>query len=56
VVIEATKGQVEQAIEEPEDETKVEKQLGKARQKASAEGNQQPKPVPELEAPRQAKQ
>ena len=56
VVIEATKGQVEQAIEEPEDTTKVAKQLGKARQKAAAEGTQQPKPVPDLETPQQAKQ
>jgi rare lipoprotein A len=56
VVIEVTKEQVEQAIEDPEDEKKVEKQLGKARQKAAAEGTQQPKPEPDLAAPPQAKQ
>ena len=51
VQIEATKDQVEQAIEDPEDVGKVEKQLKKARQSAAKEGTPQPAPAPKLEAP-----
>jgi rare lipoprotein A len=51
VRIEATKDQVEQAIEEPEEVDEVEKQLRKARQSATKEGTPQPAPAPKLEAP-----
>jgi rare lipoprotein A len=51
VRIEATKDQVQQAIEDPEDVGKVEKQLKKARQSAAKDGTPQPAPAPKLEAP-----
>jgi rare lipoprotein A len=51
VLIEATEGQVERAIEEPKDEKKVEKQLGEARQEAAKDGTPQPRPAPDLEPP-----
>jgi rare lipoprotein A len=52
VEIEATKSQVEQAIESPKEEPKVEKALKDARKEAAAEGTPQPRAVPELEAPK----
>ena len=51
VRIEATKDQIEQAIEDPEDVGEVEKQLRKARQSAAKEGTPQPAAGPKLEAP-----
>ena len=46
VTIEATKGQVEGAIERPKDVPKVERQLEEARRASAAEGTPQPKPLP----------
>jgi rare lipoprotein A len=51
VHIEATKDQVQQAIEDSEDVGKVEKQLKKARQSAAKDGTPQPAPVPKLDPP-----
>jgi rare lipoprotein A len=53
VEIRATEPQVEKAIDEPDEVEKVEKQLRKARQEATADGTKQPAPAPapELEAP-----
>ena len=51
VTIEATKGQVEKAIDRPKDAPKVERQLEEARRASAAEGTPQPKPLPPLEAP-----
>lgn len=51
VEIEATKSQVEEAIDSPKEERKVEKDLADARKEAAQEGTPQPKPVPELEPP-----
>lgn len=48
VTIEATKGQVEQAIDGADDVPKVERQLDAARDAAAAEGTEQPKPVAPL--------
>jgi rare lipoprotein A len=53
VEIEATKGQVEEAIERPQQAPKVEKKLEEARQGAAQEGTPQPKPLPELDPPQQ---
>jgi rare lipoprotein A len=53
VEIEATKEQVEQAIEDPEEKEKVERQLQKARREAAADGTPQPRPVPELDPPQE---
>jgi rare lipoprotein A len=49
VTIEATKGQVEGAIDRPKDVPKVERQLEEARRASAAEGTPQPKPVPPLD-------
>ena len=46
VTIEATKQQVEEAIERPKDVPKVERQLEEARRASAAEGTPQPKPLP----------
>ena len=46
VEIEATKEQVEQAIESPDQAPKVKKQLNRARKAAAADGTPQPKLVP----------
>jgi rare lipoprotein A len=51
VTIEATKGQVERAIDRPKEVPKVERQLDNARRAAAAEGMPQPKPLPDLEPP-----
>ena len=53
VRIEATKGQVEEAIDKPEEVGKVEEQLKEARKEAAKDGTPQPKLVPRLEAPRE---
>ena len=50
VTIEATKRQVEQAIERPKDVPKVERQLEEARRDSAAVGTPQPKPC-RLSAP-----
>ena len=52
VTIEATKQQVEEAIERPKDVPKVERQLEDARRASAAEGTPQPKPLPPLAPPR----
>lgn len=52
VEIEATKSQVEEAIDSPREEPKVEKDLAEARKEAAQEGTPQPRPLPELEAPK----
>src|SRR3954449_8794317 len=51
VTIEATRQQVQQAIEQPKDVPKVEQQLDEARRASAAEGTPQPKPLPPLEPP-----
>jgi rare lipoprotein A len=51
VEIEATKGQVEKAIDAPQEVPKVEKQLNEARREAVQEGTPQPAPPPKLDAP-----
>ena len=51
VTIEATKQQMEQAIERPKDVPKVERQLDEARRASAAEGTPQPKPLPTLAPP-----
>jgi rare lipoprotein A len=51
VTIEATKQQVQQAIEQPKDVPKVERQLEDARRASAAEGTPQPKPLPPLAPP-----
>ena len=51
VTIEATKQQVEEAIERPKDVPKVERQLEEARRASAAEGTPQPKPLPPLAPP-----
>lgn len=51
VKIEATKGQVAQAIESPAEKPKVEAELKQARKKAAAEGTPQPRVSTTLEAP-----
>jgi rare lipoprotein A len=53
VTIEATKGQVEEAIDRPKDTPKVERQLEEARRASAAEGTPQPEPVPALAPPSQ---
>jgi rare lipoprotein A len=53
VEIEATKEQVEQAIDSPKEEKKVETDLKQARQAADQEGTPQPKPLPDLDPPPQ---
>ena len=54
VEIEATKSQVEEAIDSPKEQPKVEKDLADARKEAAQDGTPQPKPVPELEPPADA--
>lgn len=49
VEIEATKSQVEEAIDSPKEKPKVEEDLREARKEAAQEGTPQPRPVPELE-------
>ncbi len=51
VEIEATKSQVEAAIDSPKEEPKVERALREARQEAAEDGTPQPRPVPELSPP-----
>jgi rare lipoprotein A len=51
VTIEATKGQVEEAVDGPSDVPKVEERLEDARRAAAAEGTAQPRPLPPLEQP-----
>jgi rare lipoprotein A len=51
VEIEATKAQVEQAIDAPKEAGKVAEQLDEAREAAAADGTLQPSTVPELAAP-----
>jgi rare lipoprotein A len=51
VEIEATKQQVEEAIDSPKEVPKVERQLDAARDAAAAGGTPQPKPVSVLEPP-----
>jgi rare lipoprotein A len=51
VAIEATKQQVEEAIDTPKEVPKVERQLEAARDAAAAEGTPQPKPLPALDPP-----
>jgi rare lipoprotein A (peptidoglycan hydrolase) len=51
VEIEATKSQVEEAIDHPKEEPKVEKDLREARREAAQEGTPQPRPLPELDPP-----
>jgi rare lipoprotein A len=51
VRIEATKRQVEEAIDGSEEVPKVERQLEDARRAAAAEGTPQPEPLPALEPP-----
>jgi rare lipoprotein A len=53
VEIEATKEQVEQAIDSPKEEKKVETDLKQARQAAAQEGTPQPRPLPDLDPPPQ---
>ena len=53
VRIEATEGQVEKAIDGPEDVSKVQRQLGEAREGATREGTPQPTVEPKLETPRE---
>jgi rare lipoprotein A len=53
VEIEATKEQVEQAIDSPKEKKKVETDLKQARQAADQEGTPQPKPLPDLDPPPQ---
>ena len=53
VRIEATEGQVEKAIESPEEVTKVEQQLKQARKEAAQDGTPQPKTKLDLEAPQE---
>jgi rare lipoprotein A len=48
VEIEATKSQVEEAIDTPKEQPKVEEALGDAREEAAQDGTPQPKPLPEL--------
>lgn len=48
VEIEATKSQVEEAIDTPKEQPKVEEALGDARAAAAQDGTPQPKPLPEL--------
>lgn len=51
VEIEATKSQVEEAIDHPKEAPKVEKELREARKEAAQEGTPQPRPLPELGPP-----
>jgi hypothetical protein len=51
VRIEATKRQVEEAVDGSEEVPKVERQLEDARRAAAAEGTLQPEPLPALEPP-----
>jgi hypothetical protein len=51
VAIEATKQQVEEAIDTPKKVPKVERQLEAARDAAAAAGAPQPKPLPALDPP-----
>ena len=51
VRIEATKDQVEKAIDTPKEEEKVERQLGEARREAAKDGTPQPRVVIDLEPP-----
>jgi rare lipoprotein A len=51
VRIEATKPQVEQAIDRPGEVPEVERQLEGARRAAAADGTPQPKPAPSLRQP-----
>jgi rare lipoprotein A len=51
VEIEATKDQVEQAIDSLKEEKKVETDLKQARQAAAQEGTPQPRPLPDLDPP-----
>lgn len=51
VEIEATKSQVEEAIDSPKEGPKVERALKEARKEAAAEGTPQPGSVPELAPP-----
>ena len=53
VRIEATEGQVEEAIESPKEVTKVEQQLKQARKEAAQDGTPQPKTKLDLEAPQE---
>lgn len=53
VRIEATKEQIEEAIDSPKEAKKVEAQLKEARKEAAKEGTPQPRPLPDLEAPQQ---
>jgi rare lipoprotein A (peptidoglycan hydrolase) len=53
VRIEATKGQVEEAIDGPEEVGKVEEQLEKARKEAAGDGTPQPRVRVDLEAPQE---
>ena len=53
VRIEATKGQVEEAIDGPEEVGKVEEQLEKARKEAAGDGTPQPRVGIDLEAPQE---
>jgi rare lipoprotein A len=53
VRIEATEGQVEEAIESPKEVRKVEKQLEEARREAAADGTPQPRVGVDLEAPQE---
>lgn len=48
VEIEATKAQVERAIDSPNEQPEVEKDLAQARKEAARDGTPQPKPVLEL--------
>jgi rare lipoprotein A len=51
VLIEATRDQVEEAIDTPGDERKVEKQLGEARRETAKDGTPQPRVAIDLEPP-----
>jgi hypothetical protein len=51
VLIEATRDQVEEAIDTPGDERKVEKQLREARREAAKDGTPQPRVAIDLEPP-----
>jgi rare lipoprotein A len=53
VEFEATKKQVEKAIDTPQEAPKVEQQLKEARQEAAQQGTPQPKPAPKLDPPQQ---
>ena len=55
VKIEATKQQVEEAIDRPKDVPKVERQLEEARRASAEEGTPQPQPLPPLAPPSQAR-